>query len=148
MSLTPQHLGEIVNVLSSSAEGTGQEHRRAARKDVKGNVDVTPMGADGAAGQSFTAIIRDISAVGIGLLQNRKMTAGQEIIVRLPRGEKPALFVRCTVMHVRAQADGLFLVGAEFKGAPNVSENELLVSAGLRCSISAKSSPPASDPSS
>ncbi len=131
LKLTPQHLAEVANALQSSpANGKGSEKRRAARMEVQGNVVIAPLAKDGAVGKSFTAITRDISFVGVGLLQSRALEQGQNIVVRLPRGAKPALFMLCVVMHVRPLADGLYVIGAEFLNVAAVKEEQLLGKSG------------------
>jgi c-di-GMP-binding flagellar brake protein YcgR len=131
VKLTPQHLAEVVNALQSSpANGKGSEKRRAARMEVQGNVVIAPVAKDGTLGKSFTAITRDISFVGIGLLQSKLLEQGQRIVVRLPRGVKPALFMLCIVMHVRPLADGLYVMGVEFTTVASIKEEQLLGKAG------------------
>jgi hypothetical protein len=127
LKLTPQHLAEVVNALQSCADlGKGSEKRRAARMEVQGNVVVAPLSKEGTVGKSFTAITRDISFVGVGLLQSRPLETGQKVLVRLPRGTKPALFMVCVVMHVRPLADGLYVIGIEFVSVAGVKEDALL----------------------
>ena len=97
----------------------GSEKRRSARMDIHTTIVVTPL--QGATpGKPFTALTRDVSAVGIGLLQATSCALNEQLIVHLPRGRKPPLVVLCNVMHVRMLADGLYLIGAEFiaEGAP------------------------------
>jgi hypothetical protein len=131
LKLTPQHLAEVVNALQTSpGNGKGSEKRRAARMEVQGNVVVAPIGKDGKVGKSFTAITRDISFVGVGLLQSRPLEQGQQIVLRLPRGLKPALFMLCNVMHVRPLADGLYVIGIEFISVAPIKEEELLGQSG------------------
>ena len=130
MKLTPQHLAEVVNALqSSAANGKGSEKRRAARMEVQGNVVIAPLSKDGTVGKSFTAITRDISFVGVGLLQSKPLEQGQKVVVRLPRGTKSALFMLCTVMHVRPLADGLYVIGIEFVSVAGIKEDALLSTA-------------------
>ena len=127
MKLTPQHLAEVVNALqSSAASGKGSEKRRAARMEVQGNVVIAPLSKDGTVGKSFTAITRDISFVGVGLLQSKPLEQGQKVVLRLPRGTKPALFMLCNVMHVRPLADGLYVIGIEFVSVAGMKEDALL----------------------
>ena len=127
MKLPPQHLAEVVNALQAAAEsGKGAEKRRAARMEVQGNVVVAPLAKDGTVGKSYTAITRDISFVGVGLLQSRPLEKGQQVVVRLPRGHKPALFMLCSVMHVRPLADGLFIIGVEFLNIAAMKDESLL----------------------
>jgi hypothetical protein len=130
LKLTPQHLAEVVNALqSSAASGKGSEKRRAARMEVQGNVVIAPLSKDGTVGKSFTAITRDISFVGVGLLQSKPLEQGQRVVVRLPRGTKSALFMLCNVMHVRPLADGLYVIGIEFVSVAGVKEDALLSTA-------------------
>jgi len=128
LKLTPQFLAEVVNALSCppAAAGKGAEKRRAARMEVEGNVVVAPLLNDGTIGQSFTAVTRDISFVGIGLLQSKRVALGDRIVVRLPRGTRDALFVHCKVQHVRPLADGLYVIGAEFAGMSGIKEEDML----------------------
>jgi hypothetical protein len=129
MKLTPQHLAEVVSAMTAApADKAGLEKRRAARMDVQGTVVITPLNVDGSLGKPFTALTRNISFVGVGLLQSRPLIEGQQVIVRLPRaaGGKQPMFVRCTVMHVRPLADGLYVVGVEFTGVSDVKEEQMM----------------------
>lgn len=126
MKLTPQHLAEVVNAMNAvTATQPGAEKRRAARIDVQSSVIVAPLNVDGSFAKPFTALTRNISFVGVGLLQSKPLTLGQQLIVRLPRGSKPAMFMRCAVMHVRPLADGLFVVGVEFVGTAEMTDGDL-----------------------
>ncbi|MGB7157213.1 MAG: PilZ domain-containing protein [Tepidisphaeraceae bacterium] len=134
MKLTAQHLAQVVNSLHAApSDSKGAEKRRAARMEVQGNVVVAPVTPDGSLGQSFTALTRDLSFVGIGLLLATRLALGQQIVVRLPRGAaEDAMYLRCTVQHVRPLADGLFVIGAEFTDVAEVKEEQLLGQAGGR----------------
>lgn len=120
MKLTSQHLAEVMDAMRSSVQTVlGMEKRRAARMDVNTAVVIIPV--DGAtAGRKFTALTRDVSAVGIGLLQATCCALNEQLLVHLPRTRKPPLVMLCNVMHVRMLADGLYLIGAEFisEGVP------------------------------
>jgi hypothetical protein len=127
VKLAPQHLAEVVNALHASAvNGKGSEKRGAARMEVQGNVVVAPLAKDGTLGKSFTALTRDISFVGVGLLQSRPLEQGQQVVLRLPRSHKPALFMLCSVMHVRPLADDLFIIGVEFINVAPVKDEAFL----------------------
>ena len=130
MKLPPQHLAEVVNALQSAAAAAhNAEKRRAARMEVQGNVLVVPLGKDGTLGKSFTAVTRDISFVGVGLMQSKVLEQGQQIVVRLPRGTRPALIILCVVMYVRPLADGLYVIGAEFIRSAAGKDEQLLAKA-------------------
>ena len=126
MKLSPQHLAEVVSAMTTSSHGPGTEKRRAARMDVEGTLVIAPLNVDGSLGKPFTALTRNISFVGIGLLLSKPLMEGQQVVVRLPRGaNKPAMFMRCGVMHARPLADGLYVVGVEFIEVANVKEEQL-----------------------
>ena len=91
----------------------GMEKRRAARMEIHTTVVIIPL--QGATpGRPFTALTRDVSAVGIGLLQATSCALNEQLLVHLPRARKEPLVMLCNVMHVRMLADGLYLIGAEF----------------------------------
>ena len=128
MKLSPQHLAEVVSAMSAGPSNTaGAEKRRAARMDVQGTVVVAPLNVDGSLGKPFTAVTRNISFVGVGLLQSKPLIEGQQVVLRLPRGgTKQPMFVRCHVMHVRPLADGLYVVGVEFIETSDVKEEQIM----------------------
>jgi hypothetical protein len=88
-------------------------------------VVVAPV-VNGVIGSAFCDLTRDISLTGMGLLQAVQMNKDQQLVVRLPRGAKKALFVLCIVMHCRALADGLFGVGVEFRELMGVDEEKVV----------------------
>jgi c-di-GMP-binding flagellar brake protein YcgR len=129
MKLTPQHLAEVVSAMTAAPASTaGLEKRRAARMDVQGTVVIAPLNVDGSMGKPFTAVTRNISFVGVGLLQSKPLIEGQQVIIRLPRAgsTKQPMLVRCTVMHVRPLAEGLYVVGLEFIEVSDVKEEQLM----------------------
>lgn len=129
MKLTAQHLAEVVSAMSAGpSKGAGAEKRRAARMDVQSTVVIAPLNVDGSLGKPFTAVTRNISFVGAGLLQSKSLIEGHQVVIRLPRGgTKPPMFVRSNVMHVRPLADGLYVVGIEFvDAAADVKEEQIM----------------------
>lgn len=133
MKLTPQHLAEVVSAMTAAPQsgGGGIEKRRAARMDVQGTIVIAPLNVDGSLGKPFTAVTRNISSVGVGLLQARQLIEGQQVIVCLPRGStRQPMCVRCSVMHVRPLADGLYVVGVEFIEVTDVKDEQLPGTAG------------------
>jgi hypothetical protein len=126
VKLSSQHLAEVMDAMRGAATATaGTEKRRAARMDVHTAVMIIPIVGD-TAGRKFTALTRDVSAVGIGLLQATSCALNEQLLVHLPRTRKPPLVLLCNVMHVRMLADGLYLIGAEFvaEGRPAVNPAE------------------------
>jgi hypothetical protein len=112
MQLAAQHLAEVVEAIrKQEAAGNGNDKRRFARITVVTKVEVLNPGNGGL----YTALTRDISIEGIGLIQSVPMTRGQQITVSLPRSAKHGpLAAQCTVMHVRELADGVWGIGALF----------------------------------
>jgi len=112
MQLSAQDYAEIVAALQA-ADTDGSDKRRFTRMQVRGRIVVTPV-IDGHAGTSYTALTRDISFKGAGIMQTIPVQIGQKLLVYFPRRGRPVLCVLCTVMHVRSLADGLLAVGCEF----------------------------------
>ena len=90
------------------------EKRGGTRMTVEDRVIVATLHLDGTPAESFTALTRDISFAGIGLLQRKKLAQNTQIIVQLPRKDKEPLTILCKAVHVRELADGVYVVGAEF----------------------------------
>ena len=81
--------------------------RRALVAPVNGKKVETPR----------MAMLRDVSRTGVGLLHDRKVKPGQELIVYLPRKhESRPVPVRCAVAYCERSGpkDGPYLVGASF----------------------------------
>lgn len=112
MQLSAQDYAEIIATLQA-ADSDASDKRRFARMQVRGRIVVTPI-VDGHAGTSYTALTRDISFQGAGIMQTLPVQLGQNILLYLPRRARPVLCVLCRVMHVRPLADGLTAVGCEF----------------------------------
>ena len=114
MKLSSQHLAEVMDAMRGQMQTVlGMEKRRAARMEIHTTVTIVPLqGAN--PGRPFTALTRDVSAVGIGMLQATCCELNEQLLVHLPRARKSPLLMLCNVMHVRMLADGLYLIGAEF----------------------------------
>jgi hypothetical protein len=133
VKLAPQHLAEVVQAMTATtAQGGGVEKRRAARMDVQGTIVIAPLNVDGSMDKPFTAVTRNISFVGVGLFQSKPLVEGQQVVVRLPRGTKAPMFIRCAVMHVRPLADELYVVGVEFVEVADVKDGQLAGKSGAR----------------
>jgi hypothetical protein len=111
MQIAAQHLGEVVEAMKRMESGGGaSEKRRFARFTVVTRVGVfTPS-----TGRTYTALTRDLSMEGMGLMQAVPMERGEQIAVSLPRGKQGTLVAQCTVMHARELADGIWGIGALF----------------------------------
>jgi hypothetical protein len=144
MKLALRDFAEIVEVMRGPAVASGgAEHRRAARMTINYKI-VAIVEEAGKTMQTYTALTRDISLTGLGLLQTIKLNPPQEVILALPRNSRP-LFVVATAMHCRPLADGLLAVGLEFarlldeKSAARIIESTRLK--GAPASVQAVSTP-------
>lgn len=111
--LTPQQLAEAIEYLRAHGLTGGSEKRRSTRMQVQAKVDATRI-VQGRVAQSFSLLTRDISMMGLGLIQGVRVEAGDELVVILPRLKGPAFHVIVAVRHCRDLADNLYSVGTEF----------------------------------
>jgi hypothetical protein len=111
MQIAAQHLGEVVEAIKAlEGGGPASEKRRFSRFNVVTQVQVlTPS-----TGRAYTALTRDLSMEGLGLMQSVAMARGEQITISLPRGKAGTLLAQCTVMHARELADGIWGIGALF----------------------------------
>src|SRR5262245_42327725 len=113
MQLPLRDFADVITALKGPVDTSGaSEKRRAARMTVTAKLNIH-IAINGQLGKTFSALTRDISLTGMGLLQAVALQANQHIIVALPRAHGP-LFVVAIVMHCRPLADGLLAVGLEF----------------------------------
>lgn len=91
----------------------GSEKRRATRMQVQAKIDVARVG-QGRILQNFSLLTRDVSLIGMGLIQGVRVKEEDELIITLPRMKGPPLYVGAMVRHCRDLADNLYSVGAEF----------------------------------
>jgi len=111
MQLAAQHLAEIVETVKKlEAASNGSDKRRTARFSVIARVEVmhTPSR------RVYTALTRDLSLEGIGLLQSWEMAKGDSFAVSLPRGKGLFVVAQCTVQHAKQLAEGIWGIGAIF----------------------------------
>lgn len=89
----------------------GIEHRREPRFPCEQPIRFTVRGD--AEPQFAAATMTDFSMSGIGLVTDHHLTAGQLILVVMPRRDDLLQYV---VRHCRRRADGQYQVGAEWSG--------------------------------
>lgn len=111
--LTPQQLAEAIEYLRAHGLTGGSEKRRTTRMQVQAKIEAVRI-SKGRVIQKFTLLTRDISLMGLGLIQGIKVDPDDELIVTLPRLKGPPLYVSLTVRHCRDLADNLYSVGTEF----------------------------------
>lgn len=125
MNLTAQSFAEIVASMKGSFNAAGMEKRRASRIEVQSKVHISIF-ADGKIVRSLTALSRDLSFTGIGMMSAIPLERGDVFIIQLPRQGKPPIFMVTKVMFSRAIADSLFTIGGEFERELPNSEAEAL----------------------
>ncbi|HSI33790.1 MAG: PilZ domain-containing protein [Phycisphaerae bacterium] len=111
MQLTPQLLGEILEGIKANEEAaSAQDKRRFARIAIVTRLNVM----NDTTGDTYTALTRDLSLEGVGLMQAAKVVRGQQVTLALPRAKGPAVTVQCAVRHVRELADNLWGAGLSY----------------------------------
>jgi c-di-GMP-binding flagellar brake protein YcgR len=132
MQLPLRDFADVIAALKGPGgekSGAG-EKRRAARMTVTAKFNIHIV-VNGVLGKSFSALTRDISLTGMGVLQAIALQQNQSIVVALPRSAEP-LYVVSTVMHCRPLADGLLAVGLEFAEMASKETVTMLQTEGSR----------------
>jgi hypothetical protein len=113
MKLPLRDFADVITAMKGPGDkAAGAEKRSAARMTVNAKINLHLIDNDRVV-RSFSALTRDISITGMGVLQSVALSSGQNVVVALPRPQSP-LFVICSVMHCRPLADGVLAVGLEF----------------------------------
>ena len=111
MQLAAQHLAEIVETVKKlEAASNGSDKRRLPRFMVIARVEVMHTQSK----RVYTALTRDLSLEGVGLLQTFSMAKGDEFSVSLPRGKGQFVVAQCTVQHAKELCEGIWGIGALF----------------------------------
>lgn len=114
MTLTLQDFADVVTALRGPFDsGAAAEKRRATRMTISAKITAHVL-EKGHPTRAYTALARDISLTGIGVLQSINLKDGQEVLLTLVRPNGHPLMVVAKAMHTRALADGLLSVGMEF----------------------------------
>jgi len=113
MKLPLRDFADVVTALKEPLKAGEHETRQAARMSVSAKIDIHLL-ENGKSGRCYSALTRDISLTGIGLLQSVALPPDQELILCLPRPSRVPLFVQAVSKQCRALADGLLAVGVEY----------------------------------
>jgi hypothetical protein len=112
MELTPAQFSELRESLTSLAsQSQAPEKRRFMRLPVSGQITLTQLPS----GKAHTAMTRDLSQSGMGVIQSIAARAGDRYVATLPRTDDNSLQVVCTVMDARPLAEGLYSVHLQFE---------------------------------
>ena len=114
MQLPLRQFADIVETMKrSGTENAGTEQRRAARMPLSAKVQVHPVRDQYLDGDSFSAILRDISLTGVGLLQSKQMNVRDSVILALP-SSTGLVYPQALVTHCQGLADGIYFLGLKF----------------------------------
>ena len=132
MQLPLRDFADVISALKGPMERAAPtEKRRAARMTVTARVTLHLVDNNRVL-RSFSAITRDISITGVGLLQSVAMSMNQNVVIALPRPTNTPLFVVATVVACRPLADGLVTVGLEFAEMASKETIDILLDDGSR----------------
>jgi hypothetical protein len=114
MRLTSQQFSEILNGLrrGEPSSPSGAEKRKFTRLRIQVMVEI--IGISAGLPRKYSALTRDISFGGVGLLQTIEPSPGAQIVICLPAGRTGFIPLLCAVTNSHCVAQGLFSVGAEF----------------------------------
>lgn len=112
--LPSQDLARIVSELRR-ADSRFNDRRRTARMEVRGTLEVMLL-SPGRIGQNLQMMARDISFEGLGVASTVQLEAKSLFVAGLPRSETDTMYALCEVMHCSRMAEGLYVLGCQFRG--------------------------------
>jgi hypothetical protein len=114
MELTARQFAEMVNHLKGPSRfGGTSDQRRAPRVERHARIAIVPV-ADGQPRTPVSVDVKNVSSRGMGFVHNRKLKAGSQFLVKLPRQGGEPVEMLCTVVHCDPAGKGAYAVGAEF----------------------------------
>jgi hypothetical protein len=121
MQLPLREFSEVISRLRAGDVNpkANSEQRKTTRMIIAARIDVFLINPATKSVRTFSALTRDISLDGAGLMQSIALPEGVEILLALPRGAAiaasgPPLFVCGRVTHCRTLADGILAIGVQF----------------------------------
>ena len=113
MQLSSQRLSDVLSALRTAGESAGYEKRRFTRMEVQATITIGTV-TDKYISRRYSALTRDISGGGVGVLQYLHLERSQQLIVCL-QCAKEELFIVSNIAFCRPLAEGLFGVGVTFE---------------------------------
>jgi hypothetical protein len=114
IQLTNQDLAEVLEALRESGPPSeGFERRQSTRVMVQTAVFAAPVIA-GKPGPVRTLLTRDMSLMGIGLIQSTPIGEHEALILKLPKAHKKPIFVLARPVQCRQLAESIYAIGAQF----------------------------------
>lgn len=112
--LNPPQFAAVFDRLRALGEVRGIEKRDCTRMQVQAQVTLCVLQGDKVI-RAHTALTRDISVSGAGILQFAPAEPETVVAIALPTNNRD-IVVLSTVRHCRALAEGVFGVGLQFGG--------------------------------
>jgi hypothetical protein len=120
MQLTNQDFAEVLEALrGGNQSGEGFERRQSTRVAVQTAVFAAPLVA-GRPGNVRTMLTRDLSLMGMGLMQSTPVSENDAFIVKLPKLSKKPVFVLVKPVQCRLLAESIYAIGAQFVSVVNL----------------------------
>jgi hypothetical protein len=120
MQLTNQDFAEVIEAMRGSGQpGEGFERRQSTRVTVQTAVFAAPV-VGGRPGNVRTLLTRDLSLMGIGLMQATPVAETEAFIVKLPKVTKKPVFVLIKPVQCRLLAESIYAIGAQFVSVVNL----------------------------
>lgn len=121
IQLTNQDFAEVLEALRGSGTSSEAfERRQATRVTVQTQIFVAPL-ISGRPGQIRTMLTRDLSLMGVGLLQGRPVAENELFIVKLPKLTKKPVFMLTKPVQCRLLAENIYAIGAQFVSIVNIA---------------------------
>ena len=108
MKLPAELVQQIIGSSGLKCENVDRDKRDASRVPVARRAVVLRK-----SGQT-TAVIREISVCGVGLLCAEAMKHGDEFVLCLPKQNGEVVPVKCKAIRCQGGGAGVFVIGAEF----------------------------------
>ena len=124
MQLNNQDFAEVLEALrGSGATSEGYERRQSTRVSVQTAVYVAPL-VGGRPGPVKSLLTRDLSLMGMGLLQATPIGENEVFIAKLPKLTKKPVFVLVKPVQCRLLAESIYAVGAQFVSVVNLQPQD------------------------
>ncbi len=120
MQLTNQDFAEVIEAMRGSGQPSeGFERRQTTRVSVQTAVFAAPV-VNGRPGNVRTMLTRDLSLMGVGLMQATPVGENEAFIVKLPKLSKRPVFVLVKPVQCRLLAESIYAIGAQFVSIVNL----------------------------
>jgi hypothetical protein len=124
IQLTNQDFAEVLEALrGNGVSAEAYERRQATRVSVQTAIFAAPL-LNGRPGQVRTLLTRDLSLMGVGLLQATPVGENELFIVKLPKLTKKPVFMLTKPVQCRLLAESIYAIGAQFVSIVNIASQD------------------------